>query len=581
MDGDGGLGGGELQWADWLAIAIMLAISAGIGVYYRFSGGRQKTAEEYFAADRSTGSSMIAIAMMVACFSAISILGWTSEIYSNGAIFFVLISGVVTATPVIAYFYLPVFYELQTLSVFEYLDRRFGSTARLTASIAYFIQYILFNGVVIYAPSLALEATTGLNGTMSILLIGIICTFYSTIGGIKAVIVTDLLQAALMFACVYCVIGVAATELEGGLWRVWATAQEGGRINFNHFEWDPTVRHSWLSLIFGGMFWFLIVLATSQVQVQRMLTAKSLGAARKALCLNVILSISLISVVVFSGLVLYAYYKDCDPVTAGKIKSYDMIMPYFAKDRMTRIPGLTGLFISGIFSASLSTVSAMLNSLAAMALADYLNPLFRRCGAELDDTKAATYGKIMAVLTGIASLGIAFLASTMGSLIQTVVAIHGALGGPLLGLFTLGMFFESANETGAIIGVVMALVASVFTAFATKPPTPVLPMSIAKCVNATLITTAQSPTSDPSEFFYMNRLSYLWYPILGWNMAVTFGSIASFIVSKVSKVSPPILDPSLFTPILAARIRRRREREAAEGSQVFVLDTKSFDREAI
>ncbi|XP_063977413.1 putative sodium-dependent multivitamin transporter [Diachasmimorpha longicaudata] len=581
MNGDSDLGGGELQWADWLTIGIMLAISAGIGIYYRFSGGRQKTAEEYFAADRSTGVSMIAIAMMVACFSAISLLGTTGEVYSNGAIFIVLFFGILTGTPIIAYLYLPVFYELKTLSVFEYLEKRFGQTARLTASLSSFIQYILFNGVVIYAPSLALEATTGLNGTMSILLIGFICTFYSTIGGIKAVIITDLLQAILMFACAYSVIGVAASELDGGLWGVWASAQNGERLNFNHFEWDPTVRHSWMSLSIGGMFWFLIMFATSQVQVQRMMTAKSLGAARKAIILNAILSISLMSVVVFSGLVLYAYYKDCDPVRAGKIKSYDMIMPYFAKDRMTRIPGLTGLFISGIFSASLSTVSAMLNSLAAMALSDYLKPLFRRCGTELDDNKAATYGKIMALLIGIMSLGVAFLASTMGSLLQVAVAINAAIGGPLLGFFTLGMFFESANEIGAVVGLLLALMCSLVTAFSAKPLTLVLPMSIDKCINATLISTSRTPTDDSSTYFIMNRLSYLWYPPLGWNMAVTFGSIASFIVSKCSKVSPPILDPSLFTPFLAARIRRRREKEAAEGSQVFVLDTKSFDREAI
>lgn len=205
-----------------------------------------------------------------------------------------------------------------------------------------------------------------------------------------------------------------------------------------------------------------------------------------------ILSFSLLSVVAFAGLILYAYYKDCDPVASGQIKSYDMIMAYFAKDRMTRIPGLTGLFISGVFSASLSSVSAMLNSLAAMALADYLNPLIRRCGAEVDDNKSATYGKILALLIGLASLGIAFLASTMGSLIQTVTAIHGAIGGPILGLFTLGMFFEDANEIGAVVGIVLSLVGSVFTAFGPRPETPLLPMSIEKCVNATLIAT-QSP----------------------------------------------------------------------------------------
>lgn len=120
-----------------------------------------------------------------------------------------------------------------SFSILQYLERRFGTTARLVASMAYFIQYLLFNGVVIYAPSLALEATTGLNGTMSILLIGLICTFYSTIGGIKAVIITDVLQAVLMFVSVYCIIGVAASELEGGLMGVWATAAKGGRLDFD------------------------------------------------------------------------------------------------------------------------------------------------------------------------------------------------------------------------------------------------------------------------------------------------------------------------------------------------------------
>ncbi|XP_063977408.1 putative sodium-dependent multivitamin transporter [Diachasmimorpha longicaudata] len=569
---------GFLHWPDWLAIGVMLAASAAIGVYYRFTGGKQKTAEEYFTANHSTGVGLLSIAMMVAFLSAISLLGSSGENYTYGCIFNLIYGGLGFGTPIVAYFYLPVFWELQVMSVFEYLERRFGVTARLVASLANFLQTSLYTGVVIYAPSLALEATTGLNGTTSILLIGLICTFYSTIGGIKAVIITDLIQGALMYICVFCVIGVALSEIDGGVAKVIEVSSEGGRINFFNFHVDPTERHTFWSLSIGGTFFFLSLYATSQVQVQRMLTAKSIGDARKALFINIPLTLSLTSTVSFSGLVLYTYYHDCDPVLAGKIKSHDMIMPYFAKERMTKIPSLTGIFISGVFSASLSTVSAVLNSLAAIALSDYVKPIMRKLGKELPDNKAAFYGKMLALSIGFLSLAVAFLASTLGSLIQAVTAVHGAIGGPILGLFTLGMFFEDANETGAVVGTIFALAFNMWVAFSPKPAPIKLPLSIEGCPNSTLIhPTTPIPIIDDSSFLYIHRLSYLWYTPIGLFVGIVAGYIASLVVRRFSKVpiSPP--DPSLFTPLIAARIRRRCDKEPTTGSQVFVLDTKKFD----
>ena len=114
----------------------------------------------------------------------------------------------------------------------QYLERRFGKMTRLMASVANFLQLILTTGVVLYAPSLALETTSGLSSSTSILLIGLICMFYSTIGGIKAVIITDVFQGLLMYASLFCVLGVGAIELEGGLSSVWELARKNGRIQF-------------------------------------------------------------------------------------------------------------------------------------------------------------------------------------------------------------------------------------------------------------------------------------------------------------------------------------------------------------
>lgn len=217
---------------DIVVLVFMLMISAGIGLYYRFTGGKQKTNQEYFLADRNTPVFTVAVSLMASFMSAITLMGVSMENYQYGSIFIVINVGYGLVTPVAAYLYLPVFWKLQTTSAYEYLERRFGRATRVCASLVYSLQMTLYMGIVLYAPALALKALTGIEQWAAILMIGLVCTFYSTIGGMKAVLVTDVFQAALMFAAIYCVIG-------GAIWRagsvvpIWERALEGGRIYFN------------------------------------------------------------------------------------------------------------------------------------------------------------------------------------------------------------------------------------------------------------------------------------------------------------------------------------------------------------
>lgn len=185
----------------------------------------------------------------------------------------------------------------------------------------------------------------------------------------------------------------------------------------------------------------------------------------------------------FTGLALYAIYRDCDPVASEKITTYDKIVPFFTAQRLS--PGLVGLIVSGIFSASLSTISAMMNSLAAVALEDYVKPLHRKFGVDFSDKKAIYTAKTLTVLNGIICLFLALLAKTMGRLVAVALSIHGAIGGPILGIFTLGMLCESANEIGTMIGMITALIVCLWTAFGQpKPPVMELPISIEGCMNS-------------------------------------------------------------------------------------------------
>lgn len=170
-------------------------------------------------------------------------------------------------------------------------------------------------------------------------------------------------------------------------------------------------------------------------------------------------------------------------------------MPYFAAERMSRVPGVTGLFISGVFSASLSTISAMLNSLAAVALEDYVKPTCRKFSIEFPTERATLIGKFLAVANGFACLAVAFIAKSMGPLVEAAIGISGAIGGPILGIFTLGMVVEKANQAGAIAGTSTALITCIWAVFGTpKPPTPNLPLSVEGCDNSTLLLYHQNTT---------------------------------------------------------------------------------------
>ncbi|XP_043259274.1 putative sodium-dependent multivitamin transporter [Colletes gigas] len=560
---------GMLQWEDYLVIAATLVISIGIGIYYRFSGGRQKTTEEYFSASKSMSVIPVSIALVVSFMSAITLLGVSAENYVYGTQFVVINLSYLIGTPLVCYGFLPVFFKLQATSAYEYLEKRFGIRARMVASFVYWIQLLLYSGVVLYAPALALEATTGISKTGSIIIIGLVCTLYSSIGGIKAVLITDVFQGLLMFVAVFIIIATAAKEA-GGLGEIWRIAEAGHRIEFNSISVDPTVRHTWWSLTIGGLCTFLSLYGVNQVQVQRMLTVKDVKAAQMALWLSWPILTLLSMTTCFSGLAIYSKYYKCDPISTKRISSSDMLMPLYVMDTMSDKPGLPGLFIAGIFSAGLSTISAALNSLAAVTLEDYMKPAYKKCrGSEFSATTSLVIAKLLALVFGVISIALAFLAQLLGGILQVSLTIFGIVGGPLLGLFTLGMLTESATEIGSVTSTTASLVLLFWIAFGQpRPSPPILPLPDGCDGNVTFSTsTSQQITqfaqsTGDSSYFYLYRISYMWYGPLGFVLTFVVGLTLSYCLKLLFKKQKVELDPNLFFPIIGNRIRRRHKQSS-------------------
>lgn len=560
--------------ADYAVFTVMLVVSSLIGIYYRFTGDRQRTAREYLVANKNMSVVPVAFSLMASFMSAVTLLGVPSENYFYGTQFVVINIAYIFGTPIAAYVFLPVFYKLQVISVYEYLERRFGKATRLTMSATFVIQMVLYMSVVLYAPAVALSAVTGISKWLSIISVGLVCTFYCTIGGMKAVLWTDLFQSILMFLSMFAVVGVGTYKM-GGVYNVWNEALAGGRIEFLNFDPDPTVRHTVWTLAIGGIFVYVSLYGVNQAQVQRLMTVSTLKKAQLALFINWPIVSALSLVTSFAGIVMYANFRHCDPLLSGKITKTDQVLPYFVMLNLGGVQGLPGLFVAGIFSGALSTVSSAVNSLAAVLLEDFVRPFC--ISQKTYDKHASLILKVLAFFFGVLCVLLTGLVEQLGGVLQASFMIFGVVGGPLLGVFTLGLLCRRANQEAALSGLVAGLMMGFWiaigaTVYGLKPES--LPLLNDSCPVSSNVTTAltttvsyvsenvttaaisiatESTVSDNATsvgviageryILPLYSLSYQWYCGFGWLVVVVVGTVVSLLTGGAKDVDPCCLSP--------------------------------------
>lgn len=407
------------------------------------------------------------------------------------------------------------------------------------------LQMITYMGIVLYAPALALSAVTSLPKWTSVIVVGMVCTLYCATGGIKAVLWTDVFQSVLMFLCLS-LMAIVGTCNVGGLYKVIEVSIRGDRLTGPNLSFDPTERHTLWSLMFGGIFIYLSLYGVNQTQVQRLLTVRSLSAAQKCLWMSWPLTTVLSLLTCFTGLVMYANYADCDPLLSGRIRRRDQLVPFFMMQLFHAQPGLAGVVIAGIFAGSLSTVSSFVNSLAAVSLHDLIRPLVTQHSF---DRHSLIYTKLLACFYGLLCLLVAYLAEQVSGLLEASLSIFSLVGGPLLGVFTLGMCSSRCTGRAALVALLVSLGFGLWMClgahFASISP-PLLVQSISGCSNITfsLANTNSVPVPTTQLPFYLYRISYMWVAAITFIVAIVTGVSISFAFSP--KLSQQI-DPRLLS----------------------------------
>uniref|UniRef100_A0A4W4DQK2 Solute carrier family 5 member 8 n=1 Tax=Electrophorus electricus TaxID=8005 RepID=A0A4W4DQK2_ELEEL len=339
---------------------------------------------------------------------------------------------------------------------YTYLEMRFDKAIRLFGTVLFIIQTLLYTGLVIYAPALALNQVSGIHLWGAVISTGVVCTFYCTLGGLKAVVWTDAFQVVIMVAGFLAVI-IQSVLLQGGVSIIISDSAQGGRLNIWDFDPNPLRRHTFWTVIIGGAFLWTSAYGINQTQVQRYVSCKSLFHAKMSLYVNLVSLWTINLCSIFCGLCLYSVYKNCDPWTAKRVNTQDQLMPYLVLDILRAYPGIPGLFVAAVYSGTLSTVSSSVNALAAVTVTDLIRPYFSFSEQQLIWTS-----KGLSIFYGALCIGMAGLASLMGGLLQAAISIFGTIGGPVLGLFVLGILFPCANSKGGLAGLVSGLAISLW-----------------------------------------------------------------------------------------------------------------------
>ncbi|NXH63541.1 SC5A8 protein, partial [Rhabdornis inornatus] len=543
---------------DYVVFAAMLLISAIIGIYYAFAGGAQKTSKDFLMAGRSMSALPVALSLTASFMSAVTVLGTPAEIYRYGAIFCVFAITYALVVLCSAEIFLPVFYKLGITSTYEYLELRFNKYLRLCGTALFIIQTAsklqscstLYTGIVIYAPALALNQVTGFDLWGAVVATGVVCTFYCTLGGLKAVVWTDVFQVGIMIAGFSSVI-IRAVVVQEGIGRIVNDSYHGGRLNFWDFDPNPLQRHTFWTIVIGGTFTWTGIYGVNQSQVQRYIACKSRFHAKLSLYINLVGLWAILVCATLCGLALYSIYKDCDPWMDNQVSALDQLMPYLVLDILRDFPGVPGLFVASAYSGTLSTVSSSINALAAVTVEDLIKPYFK----SLSERKLSWISMGMSLFYGGVCIAMAAVASLLGALLQVALSIFGMVGGPLLGLFALGILCSFANGIGAFVGLVSGFVISLWVGIGSQiyPPLPErtkpLSLSTAGCNISTgnltsteipLTTVFSTPGAErPALADNWYSLSYLYFSTLGTLVTVVVGIIISLLTGGLKQNTDP------------------------------------------
>ena len=461
-----------MNYLDYIIIVVYLFAFLGIGFFFK----ENKNSKDYFLGGRSMSWFPLSLSTMATQLSAISFISAPAFVglkAGGGMQWLTYEFGVPLAMAFLLIAVIPSLYKSGIVSVYEYLEQRFDASSRLLISVVFQISRSVATGVMVYTMALILQATTGVDFWISVLLIGVITLIYSFQGGMKAVIWGDVIQMIILFMGIIICLAYGISELGG--FENFLTHVDKDRLTAVDFtKWgfsnsNKDDEFGFWPMVIGGIFLYASYYGTDQTQSQRLLSADGMPTIKKLLLANGLIRFPLTLTYCIMGLVLgtllfqdASFQELLDSVYQSNISSLegkkaDLMVPVFIIKYLPN--GIIGILIVAIMSAAMSSLSSTVNSLSAVTMEDFV----RRFNPHISDKKYMTYSRLLSLFWGLVCLFFAFFAGNIeGTVIEVINKISSVFYGPILAAFILAILTKKTHALGANIGIVAGVLFNIY-----------------------------------------------------------------------------------------------------------------------
>jgi SSS family transporter len=430
-----------------------------IGVFfYR----KSSSSSEFFVGGRTIGWLPVAISVIAADTSAITLLGNPGYAYEHDMTLMLYEFAYSVAAWLVILIFLPFYCRLKLYTAYEYLEQRFDVRVRWIASALFLIIRGSHVAIAMYAPAIVVTVFTGIPLHTTVLLMGVVATLYTTMGGIRAVIWTDVMQFVIVATGIVFTFFITITRVHGGLGTILQIGSEYGKWHTFDFSFSLTSSSTFWAMFVGGTVLALGTIGTDQAVLQRYFTAKSEKECSRSLKTYSIILLPFNFGLIILGVFLFAFYHQ-HPDLAKGVPSSDWVLPYFAVHQLPHL--LATLLTASIFAASMGVVSAGLNSLSTCSVVDFYRRIWKRDASEAE---FVTAGRMFTVGWGVFTTIGALYAGRLGELALAFGKIQGFVGGVMLGIFLLAIFSRRTSAIGAIVGSIVGMVFVCYLAFRTE-----------------------------------------------------------------------------------------------------------------
>ena len=429
---------------DWIVLVLYLLVLVGMGYYFSRRG---TSTDDFFLAGGRIPGWAAGLSIYGTSLSALTFMATPAKVYATNWVYIMINVCELLVAPIIIFYYLPFFRRLQVTSAYEYLGKRFNVATRWFGSLFFCFFQLGRMGIVVALPSIALATVTGVNVYLCILIIGLLATLYTTLGGIEAVVWTDVLQVFVLLGGALFSIGIILVEV-GGVSEFMSVARANDKFHMFNWTWDYTTTAVWV-VLFGNLFAKLVPFTADQTIVQRYMTTDSEEEAARSIWTAALLAVPG-AVIFFSiGTALFVFYETYPGLLASNLET-DAIFPFFIAQQLPA--GIAGLVIAGLFAASMSSLDSSMNSIATVVVTDF----YRLRRPDAPDRTRLRIARGLTLLLGVMGTTLALVIAffPVESLWDIYLEIIGLLGGSIAGLFALGIFTKRASGNGALVGAV-------------------------------------------------------------------------------------------------------------------------------